>query len=179
MRKAAEFYATKVASQGGYHVTYSEDLAFSNSAKGGKGKTQVSATIGATPLVGLAFLQAWEATNDKYYLEAARAAAHAMVKGQMCSGGWDYTTYLDPKDRKNYRYRIDNDCGQQAPNSQRNMTNLDNNTTQADLRMMMRVDRELDFKDKKNTRRGSLCTRQPHPGPIPKRRLATAIRRIP
>jgi PelA/Pel-15E family pectate lyase len=148
LRKAAEFYVTKVASQGGYHAMYAEDLSYMRSSKGGHGPTQVSATGAATPLMGLAFLQVWEATGDRYYLEAARAAAHAMVKGQMCSGGWDYTTELDPAKRKNYQYRTDVDCRDRASDTRRNMTNLDNNTTQGVSRLLMRVDRALNFQDK-------------------------------
>ena len=148
LRKAAEFYVTKVANQGGCHGTYSEDLSYGRSGKGGAGPTQISTTGGTTPLVGLAFLKVWEATGDRYYLEAARAAAGAMVKGQMCTGGWDYTIELDPAKRKNYRYRADVDCRNQASDTRRNMTNLDNNTTQSGLRMMMRIDRALNFQDK-------------------------------
>lgn len=147
MHKATEFFVTSIANQGGCHATYSEDLSYARSGKGGQGPTQISATGGTTPLVGLAFLQAWEATDDPYYLQAARSAAHAMVKGQMCSGGWDYTTELDPAKRKNYRYRSDGNCARRPSDKRRNMTNLDNNTTQAVLRMLIRVDRALDFKD--------------------------------
>jgi len=148
LRKATEFYVTKVANQGGYHATYSADLKYGRSGKGGAGPTQISATGGSTPVVGLAFLRVYEATNDRYYLEAARKAALAMVKGQMCSGGWDYNTELDPEKRKNYRYRIDQPCDDQPTQTQRNMTNLDNNTTQTVMRLMMRVDRALNFKNK-------------------------------
>ncbi|HUW19302.1 MAG TPA: pectate lyase [Sedimentisphaerales bacterium] len=147
LRKAAEFFVTRVANEGGYHGTYSEDLSYGRSGKGGEGPTQISATGGTTPLVGLAFLEVWEATGDKYYLEAARSTARAMVKGQMCSGGWDYTTELDRVKRRNYLYRSDGDCKTRAPDARRNMTNLDNNTTQGVLRMMMRVDRALNFGD--------------------------------
>jgi hypothetical protein len=148
LRKAVEFYITKVANEGGCHATYSEDLSYGRSGKGGRGPTQISATGGTTPAVGLAFLDVWEATGDRHYLEGARLAARAMVKGQMCSGGWDYTTELDPAKRKNYQYRIDGDCRDQALDTRRNMTNLDNNTTQGVLRMLMRVDRALNFEDK-------------------------------
>jgi len=148
LRKAAEFYVTKAASQGGYHAMYGEDLSYRRSSKGGQGPTQVSATGAATPLVGLAFLEVWEATGDRYYLEAARSAAGAMVKGQMCSGGWDYTTELNPAKRKNYQYRTDVDCRDQALDTRSNMTNLDNNTTQGVLRLLMRVDLALNFQDK-------------------------------
>lgn len=148
LRKATEFLTTKVANHGGYHGTYAVDLSYGRSGKGGAGPTQISATGGTTPLMGLAFLDVFEATGDRYYLEAARSAAHAMVKGQMCSGGWDYNTELDPAKRKNYHYRADGDCCDQPSDTRRNMTNLDNNTAQSVLRMMMRIDRALNFEDK-------------------------------
>jgi uncharacterized protein YyaL (SSP411 family) len=148
LRRAAEFYVTKVANHGGYHDVYSADLSYGRSGKGGAGPTQISATGASTPLAGLAFLDVWEATGDAYYLEAARSAAHAMVKGQMCSGGWDYTTELDPVKRRKYRYRIDGDFQGPSSDTRRNMTNLDNNTTQSVFRLLMRVDRALDFEDK-------------------------------
>jgi PelA/Pel-15E family pectate lyase len=147
LRKATEFYVTKVANEGGYHDVYAEDLGYGHSSKAGRGPTQVSATGAATPNVGLAFLAVWEATGDRYYLEAARLAAHAMVKGQMCSGGWDYTTNLDPATRKKYRYRTDVNCCEQASDKRNNMTNFDNNTTQGVLRLLIRVDRALNFED--------------------------------
>ncbi|MHC4346065.1 MAG: pectate lyase, partial [Planctomycetota bacterium] len=121
---------------------------YGRSGKGGAGPTQISATGGTTPLVGLALLDVWEATGERYYLEAARSAARAMVKGQMCSGGWDYTTELDPAKRRNYRYRSDGDCCEGASGTRRNMTNLDNNTAQSVLRMLMRIDRALSFGDR-------------------------------
>ncbi|HUT28740.1 MAG TPA: pectate lyase [Sedimentisphaerales bacterium] len=148
LRKAAEFFVTRVANQGGCHATYSSDLSYGRSGKGGRGPTQISATGGTTPLVGLAFLEVWEASGERWYLEAARSAARAMVKGQMCSGGWDYTTELDPAKRKKYRYCSDGDCCEGASDTRRNMTNLDNNTAQAVLRMLMRADRALNFEDR-------------------------------
>lgn len=147
LRNAAEFYVSKVANNGGYHYIYSSDLKYGRSSKGGKGPTQISATTSAS--VGLGFLSAWEATNDSYYLEAARAAAYALIKGQMCTGGWDYNIELDPQKRNHYRYRVDVDCLSEVPDARNNMTNLDNNNTQAVLRMLMHIDRALDFEDKK------------------------------
>ena len=148
MHSASDFFLTKVANNGGYHNMYSEDLTFGRSGKGGQGPTQISVTGSSTPTVGLAFLHAYEVTGDRYYLEAARSTAHAMVRGQMCTGGWDSNTELDPEKRKNYRYRIDADCTNNPSDTRRSMTNLDNNTTQSVIRMLMRIDRTLDFEDK-------------------------------
>ncbi|MEO7653495.1 MAG: pectate lyase, partial [Bryobacteraceae bacterium] len=108
----------------------------------------------ATPAVGMALLEAWDATGDRYYLQAAQAAAMALVKGQHCSGGWDYTIEFDPAKRKRYPYRVDDNCAAVhrqtgATEWTQPYTNLDDNVTQACLRLMMRVDRELEFQDAK------------------------------
>jgi PelA/Pel-15E family pectate lyase len=146
LRKAAEFYWKKVSTQGGYHYTYAEDLSYGRSEHS-EGPAQVEVQREATPAVGLAYLRAWEATGDRFYLDAARAAAEALILGQHCSGGWDYIIEFDPEKRKQYPYRADNNCG--ASNSGRHYTTLDDNVTQAAARLMMRVDRELKFEDKK------------------------------
>jgi len=97
-----------------------------------------------TPSVGGAFLFAFETTGDSYYLEAAREAAYALVRGQLKSGGWDYRIEFSEKARRKYAYRADGE-----DSGSRNVTTLDDNTTQSALRYLMRVDRVLEFKDKK------------------------------
>jgi PelA/Pel-15E family pectate lyase len=146
LRKAVEFYWKKVSTQGGYHYYYAEDLSYGRSEHG-EGPTQIEVQREATPIVGLAFLRAWDATGDRFYLDAARAAANALILGQHCSGGWDYIIEFDPEKRKKYPYRADNNCG--APNAGQHYTTLDDNVTQAAARLLMRVDRELKFEDKK------------------------------
>src|SRR5262245_30589117 len=96
LRKAAEFYWKKVSTQGGYHYYYAEDMSYGRSEHG-EGPTQIEVQREATPVVGLAYLRAWEATGDKFYLDAARAAAEALILGQHCSGGWDYIIEFDPE----------------------------------------------------------------------------------
>src|SRR5262245_49912965 len=146
LRKAVEFYWKKVSTQGGYHYYYAEDLSYGRSEHG-EGPTQIEVQREATPIVGLTYLRAWDATGDRFYLDAARAAAEALIQGQHCSGGWDYIIEFDPQKRKQYPYRADNNCG--APNAGRHYTTLDDNVTQAAVRFLMRVDRELKFEDKK------------------------------
>jgi hypothetical protein len=145
MRKAAEFYAGKAATQGGYHYYYSDDLSYGRSEHG-EGPTQIEVQREATPIVGMTFLEAFDATGDRFYLEAARKAALALVSGQLCSGGWDYIVEFDPAKRKQYPYRKDHDCASAALPG-RPPTTLDDNVTQGAVRLMMRVDRALDFKD--------------------------------
>jgi hypothetical protein len=168
LHKAVEFYLTEVATEAGYHPGYTVHISSGNSGEedkwhiSGRGPQTVQ---NATPTVGMAYLEAWEATGDRFFLEAARSAAHGMLMGQMCSGGWDEReTELDPENRKNYRFRADGGCpdaghwsrdyykpyetGDEQVGKRRNMTNLDNNITQSVVRMMMRVDRALSFGDK-------------------------------
>jgi PelA/Pel-15E family pectate lyase len=146
MRRAAEFFAGKAAIHGGYHYYYAEDLSYGRSEHG-EGLTQIENQREATPRVAMAFLEAYDATGDRFYLEAARKAAHATVQGQLCSGGWDYLIEFDPAKRKNYPYRAEIDCSS-ASAPKRPPTTLDDNTSQATLRVLMRVDRALNFADK-------------------------------
>ena len=142
MRKAADFYRHKVSTEGGYHYYYTADLSYGRSEHG-EGLSQIEVQREATPVVALAYLDAFDATGDRTFLEHARAAAHALVKGQLCSGGWDYIIEFDLAKRKQYPYRADKNCGE----DKRTVTTLDDNTTQAAVRVLMRVDKALGFQD--------------------------------
>src|SRR3954453_12562777 len=93
-----------------------------------------------TPTVGLAFLDAYEATGDRTYLDAAKAAAGALVRGQLRSGGWDYAIEFDPQKRSAYAYRADPAAAAGARKAM-NVTTLDDDNTQSALRLLMRLDR--------------------------------------
>ena len=143
MRRATNFFRTQVSAEGGYLWRYSEDL----SRREGEGKatdTMVWVQPPGTPSVGMVYLTAYEATNDSYYLDAARDVAYALVKGQLRSGGWDYRIEFDPKRRQRYAYRVD-----PHKKGARNVSTLDDNNTQSAVRLLMRVDQALDFKDEK------------------------------
>jgi PelA/Pel-15E family pectate lyase len=141
LRKATDYFRRHVATEGGYLWRYSEDLA----RREGEGKataTVVWVQPPGTPSVGMAYLTAYEATGDHTYLDAAREVAQCLVRGQLRSGGWDYSIEFDPQRRRKTAYRVE-------PGSEkgRNVTTLDDDTTQAALRLLLRVDRALDFKD--------------------------------
>jgi hypothetical protein len=72
LRKAVEFYRTRVSTEGGYHFQYAEDLSYGRSEIS-EGGTRVEVQREGTPLVGMAYLDAYQATRDAYYL-GARAA---------------------------------------------------------------------------------------------------------
>jgi len=144
LHRAVDFFRTQVSAEGGYLWRYSADL----DRREGEGKASpltVWVQPPGTPTVGAALLDVYEMTGDAYYLDAARETAYALVMGQLRSGGWGYRIEFDPKRRKGYAYRV-------APNGSdkvHNVTTLDDNTTQAAVRYLMRVDKILEFKDEK------------------------------
>jgi PelA/Pel-15E family pectate lyase len=146
LRKAVEFYRTRVATDGGYHFAYAEDLSYGRSEMS-DGPTRVEIQRDGTPLVAMAYLDAYAAVGDSYYLDAARDVARALVKGQYCSGGWDYYIEFDPAKRAQFPYRADGGCARRTAMSPDRPTTLDDNVTQAAVRVLMRIDRELGFKD--------------------------------
>ncbi len=68
-------------------------------------------------------------------------------RGRYCSGGWDYYIEFDPQKRAPFPYRADGRCAQPGTDKSTRPTTLDDNVTQAAMRLLMRVDRELDFSD--------------------------------
>ncbi len=141
MHRATEFFRTRVSTEGGYLWRYSENLSL-REGEGTATDKMIWVQPPGTPSVGMVFLTAYEATGDSYYLDAARDAAYALAKGQLRSGGWDYRIEFDPKRRQRYAYRVDPE-----KKDARNVSTMDDNNTQSATRLLMRVDRALDFKD--------------------------------
>ncbi|MBC8094437.1 MAG: pectic acid lyase, partial [Akkermansiaceae bacterium] len=140
--KGVRFFRTEVSVQGTYLWQYSDDL----SKREGEGKattTQGWVQPPGTPSVGLAFLSAWQATSNTYYLEAARETAQALARGQLLSGGWTYSIDFSDEGRRKLAYR---DGGKKTA---RNFTTFDDDTTQCALRFLMRTDAALGFRDPK------------------------------
>ncbi len=140
LQQAVRFYRDQVSTEGGYLWQYSADLTL----REGEGKataTRVWVQTPGTPAVGLAFLRAYQLTGESYLLDAARDAAQALIRGQLQSGGWDYSIEFDPALRQRYAYRAD-----QQQNG-RNTTTLDDDNTQSALRFLMQMDQQLAFQD--------------------------------
>lgn len=138
LRRGVEFFRAKVAVEGSYLWAYSEDLA-RREGEGVAGKTVGWVQPPGTPSVGLAMLDAWEATGDRVHLDAALDAARALVRGQLRSGGWNYSIEFDPVLRSKFAYR---DGGGAAG---RNFSTLDDNTTQSAIGFLLRADRACGF----------------------------------
>src|SRR4051812_14595758 len=140
MRKAAEYYRNKVALRGGYVYYYSPDLKL-RYGEGIATPTQIWVQPPGTPTVGLAYLAAYRATGDKFYLDAAREAGEALMYGQLKSGGWQNCIDFDSRGRVNL-YRNGKGGGQ-------NNSTLDDNISQSAIRFMARLDEAFEFKDPK------------------------------
>ncbi len=137
LRRAAAFYHDKAASHGGYVYYYSADLA----QRWGEGRADADTIFvqpPGTPTVGLAFLRAFAATGDKFYLDAAREAAEALAYGQLQSGGWTQTVHFAGGKRVG-KYR-------NGKGGSWNASSLDDGQTQSALRLLFEADRALGFK---------------------------------
>jgi PelA/Pel-15E family pectate lyase len=139
MRKAAGYYRENVATHGGYVYYYSTDL----NQRWGEGAAtpdQIFVQPPGTPTVGLAYLTAYKATGDKFYLDAAREAGAALIHGQLQSGGWTQTVDFDPRGSKVAQYRSGKGRG-------KNNSTLDDGISQSAIQFLARLDQALEFKD--------------------------------
>lgn len=143
MWKAAAFYHDHVAIDGGYLWRYSADLGKREGEGKVTGRTAWVQPPG-TPSVGLAFVRAYEATGDDVYLIYALHAAEALRQGQLRSGGWPARIDFDPDARRRIAYRVD-----EPRKDSRDVTSLDDDTTQAAVRFLIHLDRAANFKDER------------------------------
>lgn len=145
LKKAVDYYHSDISAGGGYLWKYSDDLSGRDGEKAATAD-QIWVQNPGTPGVGMAFLDAYKATGDPVYLADAVDAAHALVGGQLRSGGWRYSIELDPVRRKAYDYRVDPEPAKLGPLS--NLSTLDDDTTTSALRLLMYVDQATGFKDR-------------------------------
>ena len=138
-RRAANFYWKSVSTEGGYVWRYSADLKL-REGEGKANTTTVWVQPPGTPAMGEAFAKLYEATGEKLFKDAALAAADALRRGQLRSGGWNDGIDLEPQGRKRWAYRID-----PPAKKNRNYSRLDDDRTQASLQFLVRLDRALRF----------------------------------
>ncbi|MGH7026403.1 hypothetical protein [Brevundimonas sp.] len=89
MRRATRFMTERAATNGGYVWSYLPDF----SRRWGEMEAlpnMIWTQAPGTPEMGQIFLDAWRATGEAQYLEAAVAAGDALIQGQHPSGGWNY-----------------------------------------------------------------------------------------
>jgi len=89
MLEATKFMVEEVSTNGGYVELYLPDF----SRRWGEleaFKTQIWVQSPGTISMGNLFLNAYNATENEYYYDAAERVAEALIWGQLPSGGWNY-----------------------------------------------------------------------------------------
>jgi len=138
LKKSATFQREKAARRGGYVYYSTPDL----KERWGEGKAAEDTIFvqpPGTPTVGMAYLRAFAATGDTFYLDAARETAESLVYGQLQSGGWTQTIHFGPAKRLG-KYRNGKGGGW-------NVSSLDDGQTQAALQFLFGADKALGFKN--------------------------------
>ena len=89
MLKATRYMVEEVSTNGGYVWYYTPDL----SRRWGEMEaypSMVWVQDAGTVNMGYLFLDAYQATHEEYYYQAAEKAANALIWGQSKEGGWNY-----------------------------------------------------------------------------------------
>ncbi len=97
MKKATCFMMDKVSYQGGFVWQYLPDFSRSWGELEAR-RSMVWIQPSGTPTVGLVLVDAYEATKDNYYLNAALKLANTLIRGQLPCGGWNYVFDLNGED---------------------------------------------------------------------------------
>ena len=136
--RAGRFFVRNTAKNGGFVYFHSTDLK-RRYGEGSAKDSEIWVQPPGTPTVGLALLDAFRATNDRFFLTAAEKAAKALVYGQLKSGGWTNSIDFNPATAR-FAYRNGRGRG-------RNFSTLDDGITPSALQLLMHVDHALQFQN--------------------------------
>ncbi len=90
MKEATRFMVEEVSHQGGFLWEYLPDRSRQWGEIEARSTMAWTQGKGGTPAMGHLFLDAYHATSDEYYYQAALKVADALIWGQLPSGGWNY-----------------------------------------------------------------------------------------
>lgn len=138
MKKAGSAFRRDAALFGGYPRGWTAD------GQKGLSESKQSPTLieiqpPGTPSIGLAWIAAWELTEDPLYLQAAREVAEALIWCQLASGGWPAEFDFHPASAAKYHTRRDVFAGDVDPGKRWNLSSLDDNKTQSALRFLLEL----------------------------------------
>ena len=91
MKRATTFMVEKASTDGGYVWSYLPDFTRRWGELEAR-KSMIWIQPPGTPVMGHIFLDAYHATRDEYFYQAAEKAAAALIRAQFPSGGWNYVT---------------------------------------------------------------------------------------
>lgn len=89
MKRATQFMMDEVSYNGGFVWNYLPDFSRTWGEMEAK-RTMVWVQPPGTPAVGHLLLDAYHATGDEYYYQAAERVTNALIWGQLPCGGWNY-----------------------------------------------------------------------------------------
>lgn len=138
MKKAAAFFRRDVAFAGGYAWRWPRDMSVAH-GENSKSPTLIMMQPPGTPAVGLAMLNAWNATGDRIFLQGAKEAAQSLFWCQLASGGWDSDFDFDPRKSRRYHFRRDLDAGDTDRNGRHAGSTLDDQKTQSALHFLLEL----------------------------------------
>lgn len=139
-KRVTNYLTENVSTQGGYLWAYSADLQH-REGEGVVTTETVWVQPPGTPTLGTAFVQLYRATGERLFLDAALAAADALRRGQMRSGGWQASIEFEPERRRRWAYRVD------APRERsKDQSSLDDNKTQSAIYFLVLLDHATDQK---------------------------------
>lgn len=142
LARAAKYFHENVARHGGYSYYVDVDL----KQRWGEGRFDNDTIIvqpPGTPNVGMAYLQAYSNSRSPYLLEFAKSAGHALVAGQLESGGWTQVIHFakpDPSQKVVQRLGNYRHPNKGQPVGDWNGSSLDDNQTQAALIFLMKLE---------------------------------------
>lgn len=138
LRKANDFYVSRLASHGGYARSWKPDLSLAF-VEGRENRTIISIQPHGTTTVGMAMLKAWQATGDEAFLKGARGAAKALIDCQLESGCWPADFDFEGGDPEKWWLRQEVIAGVTEKGKQNNSSTLDDNKSQSALLFLLEL----------------------------------------
>ncbi|MBO0663043.1 pectate lyase [Jiella sp. MQZ9-1] len=145
LERGAAYFRDRLGVDGSYVWKYSADGKV-HRGEGGR----VPRSIGwiqppGTPAIGAAYLRIFDVTGDTQWLNAAHDVAKALLRTQLLSGGWYYSAEMDDRKAEEWCYRAfvaeNHECHRKGGNRQRNVSVLDDNTSQSALIFLIWFDK--------------------------------------
>ncbi len=135
MRTATLWMVGHAARQGGFAARF-DPRDGRRYAESELSATQILVAPNGTAAVGLVWLEAWQATRDPLYRDAALAAARAVADAQLASGGWGELADLgdDPPYQTRRRQFLSLPRGPRT-----DLSRLDRDITTEALRLVLRA----------------------------------------
>ncbi len=144
MKKAATYYRRNTSVVGGYPWAWPKDFSIAKGEDFDRPALMMIQPPG-TPAMGLAFLRAFQVTDEPIFKQATREAAQSLIWSQLASGGWDSSYDFDPKFARKYHYRRDLEAGDTERGNRHASSTLDDEKTETALLFLVELAHTPEF----------------------------------